>query len=513
MTADTDAGARRWAAHWSQHWFRDANGDDRLRVAGGPSAGWATHVEAFFALLTVARAHLGVPEERPSLHRRLKAAGFDRMLRAWGMRALSARGASAPPSASDDDGRRERPVAVVVEIPTPSMMEPARLVAQELPAHRRVVVAADPRALRTLRRHGLRPDPLLLPLGEERAELRRGAHLVEALERVCNDTPPMPLAGVDLRGDALRALRRALRPSLPWLTVECAALRRVADRYGPGAWAIASDQHRIGRLVTEVAAGTSKVTVLQHGLPQSEIGYVPVVADRVATWSTESWAWFTARGTAPHRLAVTGNPRFDELAATDTPETGRPVSAGATVLLALSPSTVGGNARVVQTALDALRRLPDTVLVIKLHPGHREWSWVSERVKASGLVSRVRVRHHESLPALLSQADVTMVHRSTVAVESLVAGVPVVVIASDGPSVADIELASLSLASHTGGAALAETIRALREPGATSTWFLERRAAIDEVTGPADGNVASRVATLLTADADAINEGPGAAPS
>jgi len=79
---------------------------------------------------------------------------------------------------------------------------------------------------------------------------------------------------------------------------------------------------------------------MQHGLPQHEVGYVPVVADRVLTWSQSASDWFLARGTDPARLAVVGNPAFDRYASAADPlsRPGREPG-GARVLAALTPST------------------------------------------------------------------------------------------------------------------------------------------------------------------------------
>ena len=511
--------ARCWAAYWSQHWFLGADGEDRLAPPGGPSAGWATHVEAYDILLAVALDHLGFARERPALPRRLKALGLDRPVRAWAMRA-SAVGRSRPPARDPSatgtppeeakPERIERPVAFVLEIPTPSMTEASRLVAAWLPSERRILACADPRALRLLDRHGLPPHRLLLPLARERLLLRDGRRLLERLDSIASIPPAMQLAGADLGRAAIAAVGLALRRSLPWLAVERAALDRFAERFRPGAWAVASDQHRIGRLVVESARrhGTP-VTVLQHGLPQGEIGYLPVVADRVATWSDASATWFKERATAAHRLTVTGNPRFDDLARTDRWRRAGPKRPS--VLLALSPSSVASNTIVVRTVLDALTLTPDATLTVKLHPGHREWAWVDELVASAQLGARVRVVHHAGLQSLLRGATVTLVHRSSVALESLVAGVPVVVVAGDEPSVADLELADLGLVVAGDANALAGAISALVTDEGRAEWFAGRRAAIERFTGPTDGRSTERVAELLLADADGVTlDGPAA---
>jgi len=236
------------------------------------------------------------------------------------------------------------------------------------------------------------------------------------------------------------------------------------------------------------------VTVLQHGLPQAEVGYLPIVADRVAAWSETSVEWFVERGSDPSRFTVTGNPRLDALSATRAPSPSRDAAAkGPRLLLALSPTARSTNTGVVSTALGALDRMPAARLVVKLHPGHREWSWVTDLVRASHAQGRVRVTKHESMPDLLQWADVTLVHRSTVALESLVTGTPVVIIASGPPP----ELGSLDLACALDPEALNEAVSRLEAPAERSRWLQERTSRIERLSGPLDGGSAGRIAALL----------------
>jgi hypothetical protein len=319
--------------------------------------------------------------------------------------------------------------------------------------------------------------------------------------------PVMELMGEEISHAALDCLAGSLGRSLPWVAVERRALQRMLERLRPRAIAIASDQHRIGRLVTQTAAQFGiPVTVLQHGLPQSELGYLPVVAQRVAVWSSEAADWFAARGTDRSRLAVLGNPRFDAIAA----HTGyrpardsRPARHEPRLLLALSPASVTTNGLVVSLALGLLKELPTARLVVKLHPGYREWGWVSQTVREAGESRRVRIARSEDLLALVEWADVALVHRSTVALESLVAGTPVVVLQSDAPTVADIELARIHLPQASSPRELAALITHLLDTESRRAWFASRLQRITEAAGPLDGRAADRIAAVLMQDATA----------
>lgn len=475
--------ARAWAAYWSQRWFLDPEGRDAFSIHG-IDAGWATHVEAFLLLQRFALEAIGEHGHRqsPSLIRTLKSRGLDRAVRSLGMRA------------SSRPALERRPIAVIVEIPTPSGLEPGAAVAQTAGTDSCAIAASDPRAVWQLRRRGLRPHALHLPWLDELREVRAARRVVAAAWHDRRAAPPrMALRGRDVSMKALTALRPLALRSMPWIAAEHEAVERWVDVVQPAAIAIASDQHRIGRLVEAVARRHDVATVvLQHGLPQAPVGYLPVVADRVATWSDSSSAWFEAHGTESDRLQVTGNPRLDLLAR------GRIGSAKAvSILLPLSPTTPSTNRALVLDAIAALNRLPEAELVVKLHPGQSDWASIQRLIEERG-GNRVLVRRHEALYPLLAAASVTILHRSSVAVESLAAGRPVVVYrAGSEPTVADEELRALQLPVVDTAEGIAEAVTGLSRIEERERYFAERRTSIDAATGPLDGESAARIVALL----------------
>lgn len=485
-----------WATYWAQHWFLDSDGRDRLSRVEGLAAGWATHVESFRLLLDVALRQSGTRPRERSIPESLKDRGLDRLIRAWGLRAMAA------PWTPSEFNRGA--VAFIVEIPTPSMLEPARLVAEATPQGERVVACADPRALRVLRSGGLDPYALILPIGAERRFLTvDGSALKAALSEIVASPPQLLLGANDVTAPTMATLSSALRRSLPWLAAEHEATRRFLLRTEPRAVVVASDQHRIGRLATSLAAQFGiPTTVLQHGMPQSEVGFLPVIADRVAAWSADAVKWFSEQGTAHERLTISGNPRFDELfdVSRPFPDELSVLEAHPRLLLALSPTSLATNRQVVSLVLEALHELPQANLVIKLHPGHREWRWVEQLVAAAKMREQVVIAHRQKLAPLLRWSDVTMLHRSTVALESLAVGTPVLVIEADEPSVADVELSRLDLPRASGPGSIAAALRKLLDPVSRNRWFSTRAEAIKDACGPVDGHSANRIAALLSAD-------------
>ncbi len=161
-----------------------------------------------------------------------------------------------------------------------------------------VIGAADPRAFRRWRAAGYRPVALSLTPADEIRRVREASRRIGRIWPDLRDSvPPLIVADRDMTEEAVAAIEPLVRRSGAWLTVEAAALEQFLSRSGVRVLLLASDQHRVGRLAAHVArsTGTSSV-VLQHGLPQASLGYVPVVADLVAAWSEAAVGWFIDRG-------------------------------------------------------------------------------------------------------------------------------------------------------------------------------------------------------------------------
>lgn len=309
----------------------------------------------------------------------------------------------------------------------------------------------------------------------------------------------MMLDDRDVTKSALDALQPLVTQSMPWLGPEMVAAQELLSETGATSIAVGSDQHRIGRVFAHCASESgAHVTVLQHGVPQEAVGFVPVVASTVAVWSSGFRDWFVAQGTPPHALAILGNPRFDELVRLRQGRMARQTEQSPPrLLLALTQTASATNRGVVSTALGALRLFPRSQLVIKVHPGQSDWRFLRQAVEDSELSDRVRVARHEPLYPLLQWADVTLVHRSTVALESLVIGTPIAVIAADGePTTAEEELRGLKLDICSTVSELASAVSSIAANPAD--FFASRREALTQVAGPLDGRSTERIAAFLT---------------
>lgn len=480
---------------WAKSWFLNETGEDHLSIDGLP-CGWALHIEVADAVLGAVLPLIGQPTRvvgRP-IYRSLKRRGLDRAVRAWGLRALAPKSLLVGPPRSN--------VAFVSELSTPSTLDGLIAVANEIP-DRPAVGVSDPRALRRWRSAGHQASPLLIsPLAEFR-RLRSLRRTVEERVRATGHRAlPLQYQGVDLGPTALQAAQRVVRGSLPWIVVESAAVESFLVCSKPHTVVVATDQHRIGRLTTHVAAQLGiRSIVLQHGLPQITLGYLPLVADRLAAWSDASAQWFIDRGTPAARVSVVGNPRLDWLQLQGSTPAGIPPSLRLAetprILLPLSVAAVDSNRRLVEITIAALARLPSASLIIKLHPGGSDWRDVLHLSDWSDDIRRrIKVVDRSPVERLLGWADIVVVHRSTVAGEALAAERPVIVVETGEPSIASTELATLNLISVRDEVELAVEVVRLIDPSTSRRYLASRRQALERVMGPLDGRSSARASEL-----------------
>ncbi len=516
--------AREWAIDRASDWFLDERGSDRL-AEPGVAAGSALRIEVFNVLLPLAVEQAGIASDfgGTGLVGRLKGLGRDRLIRSLGLRLRAASAGGTRLGGDTGVGRRggrgappAARIAFLGEFATPSGLEPMRRVGAALPANAWRAIAGDPRVLARWRPASGPALPVIVPWRDERAIIdAAGRRSRERWAEIRNRHRPIGLDGRDVTRLVHDRIGPLVLHSLPWLDVEREAIRRHVEALRPAWLVLASDQHRLGRLAVDVArqAG-ARTLVLQHGWPQYRLGYVPVAADRVATWSEAANDWFVQVGAPRDRLVVLGNPRLDRLRAADrravrtTEATRLGLEGGPAILLVLSPSDASRNLALLDLALAAIAASPSASLVVKLHPGDGRWDVVRGRVDALGPDARVRIQRLEPIGPLLDWADVTLLHRSTVAIESLAAGTPVAIGAVGADSPGDALPGDLDLPEVADPVALLRLAESVVDPVARAAFAERRTRAVERVSGPLDGQSAARIARFLLAESPAREAAP-----
>jgi Flp pilus assembly protein TadD len=309
----------------------------------------------------------------------------------------------------------------------------------------------------------------------------------------------------------LPALEALFRRALPGHLAIVEFGRALARRGGLAAAVVHEDVTGPVRAFLDAvrAAGVPTVHV-PHGLYAEErvVGadvHGAVHTDVVAVAGEVARDWFLRRGVPPAALVVTGNPGWDHLC-------GLPRGSAATLGLAPGPvvtvatSWLGADsadhagARIVHArqlgaslaAVAALQaRGRPLHLVLKLHPSAPagEETRVARLAAEAGAHPALVLR--DRLTEVLVASDVLVTLPSTIAVEAMIVGTPV--IATEFFYEGD---AIVTVAAEW--EAIAAALDGVLAGGATSADFAARRRAfLARYNGPCDGRAAERVAALV----------------
>ncbi len=186
------------------------------------------------------------------------------------------------------------------------------------------------------------------------------------------------------------------------------------------------------RTVATAAENKGVPTLLvQHGVDLPSRRYVPV-SDQIAVWGERWQEVMERKGVERERIKITGAPQFDHLArysAKDQSQIREQLSVSIdcgtfTVLLASQPFDDTIRSNLVQTAIGAVRDLPNVELLLRPHP--REDTELHK--KAASDIPNVQVVESDDIHDLLFASDVVLALRSTVVLEASLLNRPVVIL-------------------------------------------------------------------------------------
>lgn len=195
---------------------------------------------------------------------------------------------------------------------------------------------------------------------------------------------------------------------------------------------LAGDHHLKYSLLAEYGiANNIPVIVLQHGFfGTTTYGALPKYANRMFVWGEIPKAWIEQQGISSERLVITGYP-FERRKPSGHSSLRKPY----TLLLALTwvefdtaRRSYRQNYMLVKSVLEALERLPDWELIVKLHTSPRmEPQAYFESLVPQRLISRVRITKGGSLDKFIEESTAVIVDTSTVGLEAMLRGKPLVV--------------------------------------------------------------------------------------
>lgn len=270
------------------------------------------------------------------------------------------------------------------------------------------------------------------------------------------------------------------------------------------------------------AAGVRSLTLL-HGVPtklhRHFIGNEPLLATRMAVWGEGCRTVKVQNGSSPDRLVVTGAPHLERLvreAARPAPSASVRVAAlralgidPARKLVVFAPDhfNIGKltwdvtlapaqHTAYVRAVLEALGRVPDAQLLIKLKADDRSGPRIHGLIRRYG-PSDARVVPAASWATLFPVADALVIAHSTVGLEALAYGVPVITVNLTGrPDRVDFAKEGAALGVYE-AAALAPALSAALFDAETRARLREAAPAfLASYAGAFDGDAATRIARL-----------------
>jgi hypothetical protein len=225
----------------------------------------------------------------------------------------------------------------------------------------------------------------------------------------------------------------------------------------------------------------------------------------IAAGGAAQRAWFTARGVAPERVVVTGNPAWDPLCV--RVRSGYPpLALPRGPIVTFAASWVGRetphheliarqHARWTRAALDGVavlrRRDPAIRLVVKHHPSAPPETEAAVQTMAAEAGVAIDLTLRGEAAPVLAASDVLVALPSTIVVESLLLGTPVVV-----PEL-DYEGDAVLTTEATGAAVAAAAGRVLDGWGRSAEFAARRADFLARYNGPSDGQAGARVTGLV----------------
>lgn len=183
-----------------------------------------------------------------------------------------------------------------------------------------------------------------------------------------------------------------------------------------------------------------------HGAPATRCGMLPVTVDRLAVWGDIVEGWFVGNGVPRERLAVTGQPRFDELVGRNggqdrqrlyrrlglDPGKGLIVVTPPAGINFTSARTATERRLFAEEVLAALRRFPGYQVVVRPHSSDVDISLYCEALARLGVRGAV-VTGGADLYDLLGGCDLLVSEpHTTVCLEAMMVGRPVITVNLSG---------------------------------------------------------------------------------
>lgn len=212
--------------------------------------------------------------------------------------------------------------------------------------------------------------------------------------------------------------------------------KRVIRRDNPDVIVVMDERSPFGKAVVAVCElGGVPSLVLQHGIHDDQPEYGPTRATKMSVYGDFTRNVLIKRGVNPERIVLTGAPQWDELVLEKgiareefCRQMGLDESKGLVLLATAIVFDREMGRRVVAGVINAVKEFPDLQLLIRAHPSSSEpvslYKDIAEEMGAGNIVVFKKPHDYDSIRA----CDIFITRYSTVAIDAIIAGKPVITI-------------------------------------------------------------------------------------
>ncbi len=298
------------------------------------------------------------------------------------------------------------------------------------------------RSLRNLDVRGLRTYPSFVQTPESWLHARAIGKLLRSEEMIAEIDREVVYDGVSLWRSLFPLIIRVVSRLIPLIIGRIQWTELFIKTFRPASFVVSEDIQPVSRAMCQVLKMQGiPIIVVQHGIVSNDMAgmYVmPIVGDCQAVWGEYYGNWHTERGKPLESQVVTGFPRYDGLfglSPLDRDYLCRRFGLNPNLKIGLiitewfqaitSRYTVEQEESYIRLVLRSLKDHADLQVVVKLHPGlqskyHRIVSEIAEQEGVVVVIAK------DSLWDLIRLSSFVIVSTSSVCVEALVLGKPVI---------------------------------------------------------------------------------------
>jgi len=280
-------------------------------------------------------------------------------------------------------------------------------------------------------------------LGFLKARNRMPAYFADAVKKFESSrgfAENMAFEGMPLDEIFNAGIRRFVDREWPEFAFLISEIRALFAKRKPNALLLWTDMEVFERICALIAKEQGIPSlVAQHGIFTTEkqkerndrawiTGFVPMFVDRIAVWGPFFKREMEKKGISGNMIEVTGTPKFDSLKSRRfKPAEFRKkigVEENETLVTLILSSDPYMQSRMLDRAFRALKKYPDCKFAVKVHPSEAKGKYfrMAEKFGKSAIVLQA-----EDLYELMNASALVVVHASTVGIEAVALGKPVIV--------------------------------------------------------------------------------------